>query len=239
MRYVIHQPWGGLGDNLQFSTLPEQLSRAGHEVYIHEKNTYRNPEIKKLVWELNPFVRGFVDGPVNCGWIGVDPACHRDRFPNVPVFGINKWEMLFGAPFSAGIPKVYHKITKFPGLENMVLVDLNFSSCTYFEEKVMEVMYREVAKRWPGGDVRQVRFLKSDVSHHAYTSTFPTVGVQDILHYCQLIASCRAVVTLLTGSSPLASAVKQFNPTPDILTIKKSDYHEGQIFPNADFVDAH
>jgi hypothetical protein len=46
-------------------------------------------------------------------------------------------------------------------------------------------------------------------------------------------------VTLLTGSSPLASAIKQFNATPQILTIKKSDYNEGQIFPNAEFVDAH
>jgi hypothetical protein len=46
-------------------------------------------------------------------------------------------------------------------------------------------------------------------------------------------------VTLLTGSSPLASAVKGFNITPDILTIKKKDYKEGQIFPNAEFVDAH
>jgi hypothetical protein len=239
MIYVIHQPWGGLGDNLQFSSLPEQLSKAGHIVYIHLKNTYRNPEIKELVWDRNPFVSGVADAPVNCGWIGVDPACHRDRFPNVPKFGINKWEMLFGAPLSAGIPKLYFTPPRLPGLENVVLVDLNFSSCTYFQDKVMEVMYREVAARWPGGDVRQVAFMKEGVSHHVYKSAFTTIEVQDIYHYCQLIANCRAVVTLLTGSSPLASAVKGMNPTPDILTIKKSDYHEGQIFPNVEFVDAH
>ena len=86
--------------------------------------------------------------------------------------------------------------------------------------------------------MRQVKF-KKQVSTKAYQSTFPPIEVTDIYHYCQLIISCRAIVTLLTGSSPLASAVKGFNPTPDILTIKKKDYKEGQIFPNAEFVDAH
>ena len=30
----ISQPWGGLGDNLAFSTLPELYSKLGHDVYI-------------------------------------------------------------------------------------------------------------------------------------------------------------------------------------------------------------
>jgi len=120
----------------------------------------------------------------------------------------------------------------------LVLVDLNYSSCTYLPDKVMPLVYREVEARWPGASVRQVKFQKS-VSTKEYQSTFPPFEVRDIYHYCQLIASCRAIVTLLTGSSPLASAVKGFNKTPDILTIKKTDYQEGQIFPNAEFVDAH
>jgi hypothetical protein len=230
MKYLIHQPWGGLGDNLQYSTLPEQLTRQGHEVYIHIQNAYRNPEIFDLVWRSNPFVKGVADGPVNCGWVGRDPK--------QPTYGINKWEDLFGAPRSAGIPRLYFDPVQVIGLENVVMVDLNFSSCTYFEEQVMAVMYREVANRWPNSDVRQVVFDRH-VSAHSYKSTFPTIQVRNIWHYCQLIASCKAIVTLLTGSSPLASAIKQFNATPQILTIKKSDYNEGQIFPNAEFVDAH
>lgn len=238
MNYVIWQPWGGLGDNLQFSTLPEQLSSQGHNVYLHHQNAYRNEEIYRIAWGHNPFIKGILGGTPNCGWVGVDPACHRDKFPQVPVYGINKWEMLFQAPLSKGIPKIYWTHPRMEGFENVVLVDLNYSSCTYLPDTVMPIVYREVAARWPRADVRQVRF-KQQVSTKGYESTFPPIEVETVYHYCALIASCRAIVTLLTGSSPLASAVKGFNSTPDILTIKKSDYTEGQIFPNAEFIDAH
>jgi hypothetical protein len=33
-KIIISQPWGGLGDNLHFSTLPELFSKKGYEVYI-------------------------------------------------------------------------------------------------------------------------------------------------------------------------------------------------------------
>ena len=44
-KIIISQPWGGLGDNLHFSTLPELFSKKGHEVYISENNAVRNAEI--------------------------------------------------------------------------------------------------------------------------------------------------------------------------------------------------
>lgn len=32
-KIIIEQPWGGLGDNLQFSTLPEFGKKLGYDVY--------------------------------------------------------------------------------------------------------------------------------------------------------------------------------------------------------------
>ena len=64
---ILYQPWGGLGDNLQYSTLPELYNTLGHEFYISSKNVYRNPEIYKLVWELNPYVKGISDEEYNVG----------------------------------------------------------------------------------------------------------------------------------------------------------------------------
>ena len=49
MKKILYQPWGGLGDNLQFSTLPEMFSKLGYEVYISDKNAYRSVEIFDLV----------------------------------------------------------------------------------------------------------------------------------------------------------------------------------------------
>ena len=34
---ILAQPWGGLGDNLQFSTLPEKFSEKNIEVFISDK----------------------------------------------------------------------------------------------------------------------------------------------------------------------------------------------------------
>jgi hypothetical protein len=230
MKYIIHQPWGGLGDNLQYSTLPEQLSKQGHEVYIHGANAYRNPEIFELVWQPNPFVKGISWDHPNCGWIGVDPQR--------PKWGINKWEMLFGADPSEGIPKIYWTPPKVTGLENTVLVDLNYSSCAHTESIVMPIVYEQVAKRWPNCEIRQVRFTQEKVSSKKFLSKFQVLPVVSIWDYCSKIASCRAILTLLTGSSPLASAIRRFNPYPEILTLKLSNYTEGQIFPNAEFIDA-
>ena len=43
------QPWGGLGDNLQFTTLPRLFHERGIDFYLSVQNTYRNPEIYDFV----------------------------------------------------------------------------------------------------------------------------------------------------------------------------------------------
>jgi hypothetical protein len=37
---IMHQPWGGLGDNLAFSTLPELYHSRGYKVYISNNNAH-------------------------------------------------------------------------------------------------------------------------------------------------------------------------------------------------------
>ena len=47
--------FGGLGDNLQFSTLPEEFfKQQGRDTYIVSETTFRNKEIYDLVWGCNP-----------------------------------------------------------------------------------------------------------------------------------------------------------------------------------------
>lgn len=59
---------GGLGDNLQFSTLPEEFfKQQGRETYIWSRSKFRNPEIYDLVWGNNPYIKGIKDGEWNAG----------------------------------------------------------------------------------------------------------------------------------------------------------------------------
>jgi len=57
-KIIISQPWGGLGDNLHYSTLPELFSNKGYDVYISNNNKVRNSEIFDLVWKMNPYIKG-------------------------------------------------------------------------------------------------------------------------------------------------------------------------------------
>lgn len=62
-KLVLEIPYGGLGDHLFHSHLPRVAKEIGgyDKVYISSKSLFRHPDNKLLVWELNPFVDGFVD----------------------------------------------------------------------------------------------------------------------------------------------------------------------------------
>jgi len=111
---IISQPWGGLGDNLQLSTIPEVAHSLGIDVYVSNHNTYRNTDIKKLVWDTNPFVKGYLDMPGNTVY-----SC---------TFGgniVQQWEQqLFGKVFNSR-PKLYYSPQKIERVFSEVVVDLN------------------------------------------------------------------------------------------------------------------
>ena len=69
MSDVILGAWhGGLGDNLQFSTLPEQFyKQQGRTTYLLDGSTFRNKGIYQLVWEFNPYIKGIKAGRRNAG----------------------------------------------------------------------------------------------------------------------------------------------------------------------------
>ena len=60
MSDVYLKAWhGGLGDALQFSTLPEEFGKQqGRKTYIVADAPFRNEGIYDLVWDKNPYVLG-------------------------------------------------------------------------------------------------------------------------------------------------------------------------------------
>ena len=104
MKVIIHQPWGGLGDNLQYSTLPELFSRKGFDVYISVNNKVRNQEIFDLVWGQNPYVKGIsVDSP-NAG------ECKNWNWPSEEQneYSMHRIEMSHGFEKTNFFPKIYY-----------------------------------------------------------------------------------------------------------------------------------
>lgn len=137
-KVIIEQSWGGLGDNLQLSTLPELLSGHGYEVYVSTNNAYRNPEIKSLVWDKNPFVSGIVD-PNDDFVLSVGSASNLGN-PNEQFYPgwrgtiVDAWEeyvteILLGEPIRTnGFAKVYHEASK----ESKIEGDYIYADLTAF-----------------------------------------------------------------------------------------------------------
>jgi len=222
-RIIISQPWGGLGDNLQFSTLPKLYSEMGYEVYISKTNAYRNPEIYDLVWKLNPYIKGESDEPPNAG------HCRRLHF-FTPDF-IKNIELSHGLVNGTSLyPVVYYTPTTLAEYENTVIYDITSISSSYSDAHIY-TMFTQLFAKYPTCDKKKVTF--ASIANRE-TPDFQTdqIIVKDIYHYCDIIYSCRAYISLLSGGSVLASALKQNNPTPDIHCVHHS-YCDIFTFNNA------
>src|SRR5437899_452423 len=68
---ILQIKYGGLGDHLFYSHIPRLAKDLGmyDRVFISNRSEFRHSDYRKYVWELNPYVDGFVDEP------GVDHVC--------------------------------------------------------------------------------------------------------------------------------------------------------------------
>ncbi len=196
-KVVLYQPWGGLGDNLQFSTLPELYAKNGVDFYISHQNAYRNDEIKNLVWDLNPYVKGIsMDTPD----IGVNSTKQiiRDSF-------IQRIEESNGFINTGNkYPVIYYEPNFIEELKDMTIISFN-SVSVLFENPLIN----EIITKLNGEDnVLVLDFVKTiSNSHIKYVDSNNIYFVNDIFHHCDIIASCKRYITLFSGSSVLASAI--------------------------------
>src|SRR5215217_3152179 len=116
---VIFQPWGGLGDNLQFSTLPEMFAARGRRVFISSKNVLRNAEIGQLVWNLNPFISGFSDAEPNAG-----SSVFYNKKGKYYSY-IERIEIAHGLVPQNRYPRVYYEPKQRPDASGKILIDLS------------------------------------------------------------------------------------------------------------------
>ena len=102
MKVYFGQPWGGLGDNLQFTTLPKLFSEKGVDFFISKHNTYRNPEIYEFCWGKNPYVKGIVNNIANIG--SCAPDLQKGRTDNI----VSAAEIRHGFSGSGRYPEIYY-----------------------------------------------------------------------------------------------------------------------------------
>jgi hypothetical protein len=223
---------GGLGDTLQFSTLPEEFAiQQGRDTYVWDRAFFRNPEIAQLVWGTNPYVKGVKGGQWNAGDIP------EIKFENVAGNPIASWEQLHGLHPVNKYPKIYYQPNKVD-LSDVILVDAS-SITNDYEHSSLQKVYQDIRKEHPDKIFAKVEFQNQinpkrgiDIAHDGKHVTYdlPVDGkipIVNIFAYTDVMASAFGLVSLFSGQSHLSSAIKnQYNPDLQSYCILSEDDHQ-------------
>jgi len=204
---------GGLGDSLQFSTLPEELyKQKGIVTYIWDQAFFRNQEICNLVWGKNPYIKGIKSGKWN---VGDTPEI---KFENITGNCISNWEFLHGLNPVNKYPKIYYQPNKLD-LSEFIIVDVSTISREYDQHRLFSV-YENIRNRHPEKSFVGVRFENqinpqrdtniSNVGKHIIYDlpVDNVIHIESIFHYSDILASCFGLISVHSGQSHLSSAIK-------------------------------
>ena len=228
---------GGLGDNLQFSTLPEEFHKQqGRDTYIWSQASFRNQEIYDLVWGCNPYIKGIKDGD----WSAGDTP---DRHRVIESDCISNWEALHGLKPTNKYPKIYYEPEKISSFDNVILVDLSSISITYDEEKILK-LYDSVRKTHEGMVFLEVEFTnKIKGATIIEPDVTGVVEIESIFTYVDLMYSSFGVISLHSGQNHLASAIKnQYNNDLEVYCLMDEYEYQRQkdksifVFDNVNYL---
>jgi FkbM family methyltransferase len=203
---VLEQKWGGLGDNLQLSTLPALYARQGIACYLSADNLTRNDEIRNLVWADNPFIRGTVNLPPTAGQINIE-ARLSDITIDHPF--ISRIELAHGLEARNTAPDLFRPARKIEGLQGKILLDLSSTSVTGGAEKLtryVQSVLREYKYRLE--DVVQVRFQHYSSPNNIQFSNLPEFLCESLYHYWDALYTVSRVITVHSGAQSLTVAMK-------------------------------
>jgi len=221
---ILYQPWGGLGDNLQYSTLPKKYSELGINFYISNINTYRNNEIYDLVWGLNPYVKGISNNPPNIGDIKFEM-----KYPDKNV--IYNQEYNHGLNPTNEIPEVYYRPNLLRELKDTIIIDLNSISIP----PVSPIGFNETLKElYPNKNIL-IPIFNQTISNQLHNKTIiydDGINIESIFHYCDIINSCSHFICSFSGQSVLASALNKKETT---CFLDRSSINSHYIFPNISY----
>ena len=234
---VYLKAWhGGLGDALQFSTLPEQFSKQqDRKTYILGDAPFRNPGIYDLVWDKNPNVLGKKFGTWNAGDLPEIPY-REDGFLEKNGTGnmISNWEKFHGLKPTNKYPKVYYEPEKDKGVKDLFIVDFTSTTVNDNDESLAKSL-ETIRNEYPDRKFVAVSFtdinVKNDSSGDIKFDGY--IEVENIFRYCDLISSVYGYISVHSGGTTLSAALKEYSPElKSICILSESWYNEHQVVDN-------
>ncbi|MEK9767534.1 MAG: hypothetical protein VW683_01325 [Betaproteobacteria bacterium] len=233
-RVCLFTGFGGLGDNLMFSTLPERFAEIGKDFYIYKKNPFRNNEIKELVWDMNPYVKGYDTSP-NIGF-------QRTGNPYIPKADnqIKSVEIHHGFEPKNEYGKIYYEPKELSDLEDKVIIDCSvITRSRDYPPSIRNKLIELAQKKHKSSDIVLLGYDESISSQN----TDYDLKVDSIYHLCDIITSCAHYISLHSGGNYLAcSLVKDTKMTELTCFIGEGTFnmlwHNGNqaLFQNCTYV---
>lgn len=196
-KLIIEIQKGGLGDHLFYSHLPRIAKETGSYdyVYLSEHTLFRNAEYRKLVWECNPYVDGFVEEKGICHF-PENVQEDENLLDNIMLsYGLDD-----GIRFHE--PEIYYQPLIKPELKEAVIYDPNFISYTgdlangkpienwlYKHGKTVDYQMKQINKRYLGINI-----------------TEQVLSASSLFDFCSIIVSAKHIYCLTTGTATLAAA---------------------------------
>ncbi len=207
-KYIIHQYFGGLGDNLQFSTIPELCYHSGIECFISDNNVYRNPEIKELVWDCNPYVNGYSPDTPNAG------SCrHTGGYKGASSI-VDAMEEYHGFGHKNHLPIIYYHPKFKKEFSDKIIIDFSAISAKDrynddYIKYITDLIY------WKKQECVVIKSKKNSFNYYSLNE-FEQYEFNDIFEYCDLIYSCKKFMCLDSGGQVLAAAISRFKANIDV-----------------------
>lgn len=219
-KLVLEIRYGGLGDHLYWSHLPRIAKEQGvKKVYVSNSSEYRNPIYKKLFWENNPYVDGFTD---KNGFYPIFTTV--DKGTNILDRVMLEQGLDDGKRFHE--PEIYFKPKIKPELKDKTLYDPNYVSNAgdTIQSKAIENYFRK-------NNIKVDYQMKLRDKNVPVASIKKVLEAKDIEDFISIIASCKEIYCLASGTATLASALNKKttvfyadNLSPIFLHSKKHKY---------------
>jgi len=209
MELIIEIPYAGLGDHLFHSHLPRIAKQFGNyeKVYVSSLSESWNVDCMRIVWEMNPYVDGFVDkrgisSDLKSIAEKIEEKVRRDEtdFPNLLdeimyVYGLDDGKLMHE-------PELYY-LPKYRPEFHKIIFDPNFISYTgeLTESDVSAYFRRKAVKFDSFMKIRSVKALHKENPKNNYIST------SNLEEFCDLLFSCKEIHCFTTGTATLAPAL--------------------------------
>jgi hypothetical protein len=210
-KVVFGQPWGGLGDNLQYSNLPKLYHDSGKKFYVSAFNNVRNKNIRKFCWENNPYNFGTVYQKPNIGWKKwIDNNQAFEEIDDLNI--IQKINLMHGFDKGLGYPTLnISKELSRSKVKYSYIVDLNAISTVPNEAGWEEINDVIKDRKLININYPSVKNLSPYPDYFNFDKQMNIISINDLV---ETLSKTETFVCLNSGSHTIAAGLKNLIGRP-------------------------